>query len=222
VERWQLPLRAVALLGFVLIVWVMILFQSRGQILALGVGIAASVVHRRLRPAQALTGALLAGAALCIFSQTPAFEVFMKRFQEKNFGSDNPRLRQSGEALAYYLAEEPAAWLVGMGANAVDKTVGESPHNTWVRILAEQGILGVGLLAGIVAVSIRRAWRSEGAPQNLRFAILVFLVAGSMSVEPHFTVIFWICLALSAPVSSSDLVMQRNRMPSQEWAPGIV
>lgn len=198
------PLRGLFFLGFLLIVWTMLFFRSRGIIIALTAGLISSILHHGRHLRRVFAGIFLIGTLFYFFVKTPTYELLIERFQDPTMETASARTEILKMVFKHYFAQNPISWVFGWGLNDVWAKFSVSTHNTFVRILVEQGIVGLSLLTYIFALSIWQAWKNKDCSGNLQFALLIFLVVSAMSLEPHYQPFFWICLALAAPFRKLD------------------
>lgn len=199
-SRWVgIGWRLVALLCFALICKTILKFQSRGMALAILAGVAASLLYgRKGATKKALLGMILATIAYTVLSQVPAFELLLKRFGGERVETANGRLDLIRACLNLF-SLNPAGWPFGMGYDAITWNIAFSPHNSYVRILVEQGFVGLGLMLTVLAASAMSAWRRKDTIGQVRWSLLAFAGVAAMSIEPHLYTPFWLVLALAAP-----------------------
>jgi O-antigen ligase len=73
------------------------------------------------------------------------------------------------------------------------------PHNTWIKILAEQGIVGVAMFATLATMLVVAVWRSRHPLRRTALAALVAYAVGATFAEPlvilQVSTILWLTLA---------------------------
>lgn len=212
IGHWGVLLRGMSFLGFLVITWSIILFQSRGLALALIAGIICSIFYHKQRLGQILWGTILAGVIFYFFLQTPAYELLFKRFQDATVGTAGGRVGIFEMIFTHYSTQNPILWIFGFGANAIYSTLMVSSHNTFITILIEQGIVGLGFLMSILLLCSLQAWKRTDSVGAMQLSLLVFLIIGAMSIEPHRNPIFWICIALAAPFPLPTCTEKNKRL----------
>ena len=103
-----------------------------------------------------------------------------------------------------------------------------SSHNSYLQIALTFGIPALVLWAGIVASALVRAWRSWSRGGEPLGALMLALVAASLTFglvgDLGFNKFFWIMIALAAQTpmgtASPTMVARRGRVPSARVVPG--
>jgi putative inorganic carbon (HCO3(-)) transporter len=212
---------AVTLAG-TLCVTTVVLTMSRGALLALGaMVIVASVARGQIAllvgaVLLAVPGALLAGPE---FWQRLAEGATLAdrgagRLDILHVGSvivrEHPLIGVGlgGFPLVYYEYLAQAAGISWQHALAVAHTLEKAPHNIYLGVTAELGIVGLGLLVAAVAVHLRaalRAWRRLEAAHHPAAALVLAgaMALLAMAVQGAFFDVehrksFWLALGLAA------------------------
>jgi O-antigen ligase len=77
-------------------------------------------------------------------------------------------------------------------------TVATYSHNQWLSILAEQGIVGLSMILGIVLLTGATLWRSTHPLRATALAMLVAYMVGSLFInsgpDPQISSLTWIVL----------------------------
>jgi O-antigen ligase len=76
-------------------------------------------------------------------------------------------------------------------------TYGIDPHNTYLSILAETGIIGFILAFWIIGAFAYLLRKSKSQTAIIALCLLSFLSVASLSITTQFMKVFWLCLALS-------------------------
>lgn len=171
-----------------------------GSILALTAIAVMAIARSRLKVVPVVVVAIAAVVSVVTFSQLtgPAAAKYAGLFQDdpaQTFGKRN-FVVQDGIRIAL---DHP----MGIGAGGYEAETGlVYPHNAFVEITAEQGIIGLGLLLALMAAAF---WSSFRAPDGIRspetvlaIGLLIVLVADSM-VSQSFTQfrLLWFALGLA-------------------------
>jgi O-antigen ligase len=174
-----------------------VLTFSRGAIVTLAVGLVVLAFVRsvRLGIGVLVVGALVAGVVLPLFLEARLDASLGPNVVDLSAGltrSDETRLDAFLAGLRLFAAQP----VFGIGFGQFQTASGEFiidaattyPHNSAIRVLAEQGIVG-GLLAGAILVALARSiWRSLHPLRLTAIAVLSAYVAGSFVLEPFWSI----------------------------------
>jgi O-antigen ligase len=206
--------RLIALGSFAVLVTATVLTLSRAGWLTVAVLVLVAVItipQRRLKLAL-LAGAVIAGAAV---SRIPYVAIRLAHQLDPNF-RDNTfegRLRIWSDTL-HMLRDHP---LFGAGLRAYPKvmvpyvTGGRAlelyPHDVWLAMWSELGLLGLGAFIALMAILLWRGWRGFLTTSGFYRALLWGTAAGFVAIAVHgmfdtpyykndLAVEFWILAAL--------------------------
>lgn len=138
---------------------------SRGQVIAaVAAGFIFLPLARRVGNFKQFLG-LGVGAIVLYFVVTTAFSLFIGAENESRWQIEGmrdgmeTRLESVGTLMAAW-AENPAAWLLGLGSNAFNhhSQGGNYVHNMVIEILCEQGLIGFGLFVGALWFAVRAGY----------------------------------------------------------------
>jgi O-antigen ligase len=159
--------------------------QSRGALIALVVGVIALAFSRSRK-----TGliALLLGGALAVVAIPLLIELRLAQDAgldvisavERQGASDGYRLHAL-EAGAQAFLTSP---LFGVGLFRYTLETGFYPHNWFMRIISEQGLVGLTLAIGILVLAYRRFRSLSTLPRSIAMGLLAYAVAGGFFHEP--------------------------------------
>lgn len=146
---------------------------SRAGLLALGVGLIAALARRSLRAAGALAAAAVLAAVLI-------YPLFLQVRLGQTFGNSSPAaqavLAESDRLRSLMAASAIRAFLDAPIAGHGFATFGEispsysgqsiltSAHDLYLKVAAEQGIIGLGLLAALLISIAVPIWRAGDGP----------------------------------------------------------
>ena len=160
--------------------------QSRGGTIALLGAIVGLGFHRaRMRR----SGVLLVPMIVLTVGLTQVLSLiggFLDRFRIDDVETMADRMSVWREGLDAFLNASVVEKLLGRGLGAADFDTGLSPHNSGLRILLDQGLLGLALCAMLLIIALAGTWRRRDDVGVLQFGLLVFAVLGSLSIEPHY------------------------------------
>jgi putative inorganic carbon (hco3(-)) transporter len=232
---WDEPsgwLRAIAAYGLAVVLLALVFTYSRGGALALGLVLLLAVLHKRLKVRYFLLGLLvLAPLALTL---PPRFEGRLSTLNQLIFGPTAGGVH-ADSALEERILLQRAAWemfvdhpFLGVGpgnysehyevyARRVGSTVSSYedfdeqrfPHSLYLEIGAETGLVGLTLVACVVATtlfSFSSAARRFGHAGDVRSASVVSSLAlgcigyltTSLFLHGHYLRYFWLLVALAA------------------------
>ena len=203
--------RGAALIYLATVPVALLLTATRGALVA---GLAAAAIvpltlfrQSSLRP-YALTGVLLIVGLL-------AAVLFVPRYNWERMGSTVGELSGEGDETgtmlgrmrlwSYGLQAFPQRPLLGAGAGAYGAAVDSylrsngryiNPHNVWVGLLVEEGIIGLLLFAGIFGASAWTIFRSPPPYGALWAVLLLTWLVGGMSGNPETQKFSWVLFGL--------------------------
>lgn len=200
---------------------VVLLTGSRGALVAMSVPLAYLFWHRKDGAVRTLG---VAGAALFLFDFAFGYspvDVVASRAQDDTTATLGDRL-PIWEAGLRALVRDPLRLAIGQGAGAVDWFLGmyadhpkmgpdgvwrRNPHNAFLGLLVDTGIVGIAIGAGLLVELVRRARRLDAAEGAYgRVATLLFVLTASWTItvyrEIYFTMYASLVLAWLGPVTA--------------------
>jgi O-antigen ligase len=169
---------------------------SRGAIVTLTVGLVCLAFARSFRVGLvALAVGLLAATIIVPFFLEVRLDAALGPGTETTSGltiGDETRVDAFGAGLRLFAAHP----VFGVGFGQFQTASGEYlidamttyPHNSVIRVLAEQGVVGA-LMAGAVVLALARSlWRSVHPLRLTAIAVLVAYLAGSIVLEPFWSI----------------------------------
>ncbi len=203
-------MRAVGLLVAIVGLVLLVQFESRGMSVAVVGALAASLIHPSVKWRTRIASMALLGLLVLAVAHTPAYKSFMERWEDsETVKSGTGRSELWDAAWQQYNHSRVITHLVGFGYGTEiwhTKFSGLVPasqvstHNSFLRFLLDQGLLGAGLFCGVLAICAYHAWRRNDGIGHLRFVLLVFLVIACLSLDPHVVTEFWLAFALCLPL----------------------
>jgi O-antigen ligase len=169
---------------------------SRGAMLTIAVGLVAWAFARSTRLGLASIGVIVmvAAIALPMYIETRLDLTLGPRTDptESLTASDDSRTDAFGAGLRLF-ADAP---ILGVGFGQFSNASGEYligasttyPHNSAVKVLAEQGVVGVTLAVTVLVLVGRSVYRSRHPLRNAAWATLIAYLVGSMTLEPFWSV----------------------------------
>ena len=189
-RRWM------RILGYVLLVWALVLSESNGGVLALGLGISFLVMVRHYRrhgwPGVLATGLVIGLVAGTFFTVLPLNSIrqwalysgqpLLVNSIGRSGQSSNERSLLIQETIGLYKASHGVTGL-GPASTKPLLTTGLYPyaneaHNDWLAALVERGVLGLGALLLLAGCVIARAGPAVRRPLSAPMAAAVPAPAG--------------------------------------------
>lgn len=212
-HRLSFQARGIGLTLTVIGLLLLVQFQSRGMSVAVLAAFVASVVHSRMKlKTIVLTGGIL-GVLVVAVSQSPAAKGYWERWGDsETLASGSGRSALWRSSLHQYGESSLITRTIGFGygtelkRTAFDGSVKPSQistHNSFIRFLIDQGLVGLILFVLLFALCGYHAWRRQDEIGNLRFSLVFFLLVACLSLEPHLSTQFWIVVGLCAPLNFS-------------------
>ena len=153
-------------IGIILICLVaMIKSGSRGQLIAFSlVSTVWLPIMTRATSKKSIAISIVAFIAALMLSFVAVYLVdqlgWTNRWDLARLAEDNSgRLHFGLEMLKQNLKAGPAYWIFGLGTSSSFKFLGTYPHNIYLEVIAEEGLLGTILLGSIIVVSLRQGYR---------------------------------------------------------------
>lgn len=228
----RLALRWAALPAVAFLLAGLVATQSRGGLVAAVVAAAAALVLARRGRSWVLTGLLwVVGAAIVSYLVDPVAWQRLADFNESSGRSElwnvAWRIWQDHPVVGvgmHGFIDNAAAYVREIGPLEYATYIIEKPqvvHNTYLELLAEAGIVGFALYAGVVAACVRCAWRAaerfehlgDLAMATLSRAVIVAVVAmltAAFFISSETDQRLWVLLAMGPAL----LAAARRQAPS--------
>ena len=222
--RWRILGGAASLVGTV----ALILTGTRAAMLGLLCGVILLGVWMRPKiRAREVAAGLTAVALLAGFYFSPAGELLRARTTWSMAdwaGGARPFLWRDSIRMA------AARWLVGFGpetfsiwfpryqsvelARAYPSFYQESPHNIFLDVLTDQGVVGAGLFVAVTGLGFYAAWKARGNAEAkvLAAALVALVVCQQFTVFTAVTaVFFYVTIALLVSIAFAPEVLPASR-----------
>lgn len=192
IARWRLRVVLVPIMSLLLAA--LFLSFSRGGILTLAAGLVAWAFVRNLRLGIAVLMTLVVLAAIVypLFIETRLDLTVGPRSDRAGSLTANDTTRLDAFGAGFRLFEEAPVFGIGFGLYqyaSADFIIGASttyPHNAGIKVLAEQGIVGLVIAISVLALLGRSILRSTSPLRRTAWAVFVAYAVGSVFLEP-----FW-------------------------------
>lgn len=102
---------------------------------------------------------------------------------------------------------------VGSGGFRYATELGKAPHNTFLSVLVDLGVIGFSLLAAILAITISNALHQPKQESRLWLTVLMILVLGAMVHNAEGKKVVWLFLTMvtaSANLPNHHAVSRRH------------
>jgi hypothetical protein len=194
------------LLGLTL--YASLLLASRGVTVALALSLvvmAARVLHHPRRSVPLIIVAVL---GVVLLANLPGSTNLVERFGQSDVTSANGRVPLWNAAVQEVLGSSPLELLFGHGFNytliVTSRVVGflYSVHNTYLQLLLDVGLLGLGLFLSLHLMVLNALWRRSDALALYGVGTIVFLLFINLTLQAADGFLYWIalgtCLAAAA------------------------
>ena len=205
----------------------LILTLSRAGLLALGVGLIAALSRRSLRAAGALAGAAVIAAVLLypLFLQVRLGQTFgdsSAAAQAVLAESDRMRSLMAESAIRAFLD----APILGHGFATFNEispdysgqSILTSAHDLYLKVAAEQGIVGLGLLVALLISIVVPIWRAGDGPWLPSLAVVGAFAAFSVTSDTlgSAQAIVWAFFLMAAGVAEAAHVLDRRQPKARQ------
>ncbi len=96
---------------------------------------------------------------------------------------------------------------------------GLSPHNSYVHVLAETGLVGFALFMAMLISAFKNLWPHQSRDYNQRnsiqitwFIILIILCVGSITASDLGNKLLWVLLGISAVYANPNMVEEEDKL----------
>jgi len=203
-QKKSLWRRAMILFAILLCFYSVTLLASRGVSIAFLAGIVVVYGTSRWRAKTWLYLLCLAVIVLAVLPRLPGADSLINRFGQADMGTLNQRTiiwRGLWQALGNGSFLD---LLLGFGFRASEGIVASvtggvltSSHNGYLRILVDQGVIGLSIFLAMLALIVRRLWRER---RRCREALAIIVAMGVVNLSATTTdgFLFWISLGVVA------------------------
>lgn len=205
-KSWFLVI--VSIIGMIEL-WISLRGISRGVMLSLIIAVLTFFILNKKFKVFAITSILL---IILFFLFDDLINLFLLRFSEDKDGSG--RLELWGAAWNIMLDEGRV--LFGFGLNYPWwKTwnfghLYVSTHNSWLTLLLNVGLIGIGMLIVLIIKSIIKNFKANSTIAKIRLIMLAYLIVSSFTIEPMINSLGWILLAISTTYEINNVSFKSN------------
>ena len=207
-----------ALGGMALITATQLVVASRAAMVLFVIGALVQVL--RLARKFRLWIGLAFAAGVAILFASPAGIGFTSRLDNlREFGSLTIRIWYFREAWSRLLGTQPFGLGLGQGYAHADKLQGIDPHNYWLLLGGDLGIVGTALWAAVLVMLVRALWTLRDREQVHTLTLTVILANLHTLVEPTYQgvqyqlLFFWV-IAGAFAYSRADKGVLAHALPA--------
>lgn len=185
-----------------------LVLASRGTIIAISLTLLALFV-RELMQAKRRLGVF---AALLVVGTMgfilPGGQGLLERFEETGVDTGGGRTLIWSVVIDGIMVSRPSELLVGHGFGASRELVGarftslSSPHNAYLQVFFDLGLVGLVLFLALHGLVVVRAWSVPGREGAQMLGLVVFLLAVNLSITAQDNFLYWTALGLALAMSS--------------------
>jgi O-antigen ligase len=193
--------------------YAMLLLASRGMTIALGMALLFMVARVFTDPKRAIPLLLLGVVASVVVAGLPGSDMLVDRFNQGDVTSANGRLPLWQAGVQEIMSSSPMQLLFGHGMNysliVTSRVVGKlySMHNTYIQMLLEFGLVGLGLFISLHIAILRILWNDKRPLALYATSMIIFLLFAHLSVTIADDFLSWVVLGTMLSIAS---LTQRN------------
>jgi O-antigen ligase len=110
--------------------------------------------------------------------------------------------------------------ILGVGAGAIDRTIGGAVHNTFISVVTETGLIGLILFLSILGLVVDKMFRLPKTISAFWLTVFVTWVIGIVSLSWEFRKFTWIMLSFI--IMQSSFVEQENEQQENISSPKAI
>jgi O-antigen ligase len=210
--------RGAGWLALALGIYAMLLLASRGMTVALAMAFILMFARVLNNPRRSIPLILLATAGALVLASLPGSNNLAERFTQADVASANGRTPLWNAALREIETAPPAQLLFGHGINyswiVTNRVVGffYSVHNTYLQMVLEFGLVGLGLFLTLHFIPLVFLWRFKDALSLYGMGVVTFLLFSNLTNVASDAFFYWVTLGavLALAVWKHQSGMQRS------------
>lgn len=183
-----------------------LILASRGGVISVAVSVL-YLIRKSIFTKKAIYFGLSIFAIFLIFYYLGLFDLFLRRFQEDNLATAGSRTMIWSSLINEFVHRDLLSLLFGTGSTSswyISHSIGyiTSPHNNYLEILIDYGLIGFSLFWGIIVLIFSKCKNS------LSSAVIILIFTGSLSLSPFNYMIPWLFLLFAifySNISESEL-----------------
>jgi O-antigen ligase len=192
--------RLVGWLFLALGVYAMLLLASRGMTVALAMAFILMFARVLNNPRRSIPLILLATAGALVLASLPGSNNLAERFTQADVASANGRTPLWNAALREIETAPPAQLIFGHGVNysliVTNRVVGffYSVHNTYLQMVLEFGLVGLGLFLALHFIPLWFLWRFNDGLSLYGMGAVTFLLFSNLTNVASDAFFYWVTL----------------------------
>jgi O-antigen ligase len=173
--------------------------QSRGGVIVAGLSILGVALHQTRNSLIMSLIPIVLLALLINFTPSVVVDGLVSRFESSDVQGVSGRSGIWRDVISMYSRGSGVDMLLGKGAQSVEVDLSVSTHNSYLRILVDQGVLGLVAFITLLGVVLIRAWKRKDSIGTVQFGLIVLVIGSGISLEPHYYLAsWWLVLGLCA------------------------
>jgi O-antigen ligase len=150
---------------------------------------------------------LLGVVASVIVAGLPGSDMLVDRFNQGDVTSANGRLPLWQAGIQEVMSSSPLELLFGHGMNysliVTSRVVGKlySMHNTYIQMLLEYGLVGLGLFIGLHMFVLRILWTDKRPLALYATSMVMFLLFAHLSITIADDFLSWVVLGATLAIA---------------------
>jgi O-antigen ligase len=214
--------RVAGWLALALGVYAILLLASRGMTVALAMAFILMFARILNNPRRSIPLILLATAGALVLASLPGSNNLAERFTQADVASANGRTPLWTAAVREIQTSSPAQLLFGHGINyslvVTSRVVGflYSVHNTYLQMILEFGLVGLGLFLTLHFMVLRMLWRFDDGLSLYGVGAVTFLLFANLTTVASDDFFYWVTLGamLALAVWKHQVHAVQTRSPS--------
>jgi hypothetical protein len=188
--------------------YALLLLASRGITIALGMALLFMIARVFTDPRRVIPLLLLGVVASVIVAGLPGSDMLVDRFNQGDVTSANGRLPLWQAGIQEVMSSSPLELLFGHGMNysliVTSRVVGKlySMHNTYIQMLLEYGLVGLGLFIGLHMFVLRILWTDKRPLALYATSMVMFLLFAHLSITIADDFLSWVVLGTTLAIAS--------------------
>ncbi len=217
--------RLVGWLALAIGIYAMLLLASRGMTVAVAMALILMFARILNNPRRSVPLILLAAAGAIVLASLPGSSNLAERFTQADVASANGRTPLWSAAIREIETSPPGQLLFGHGINysliVTSRVVGflYSMHNTYLQMILEFGLVGLGFFLGLHIIVMRLLWRFNDALSLYGVGAVTFLLFSNLTSVAADAFFYWVTLGAMLALA---VWRQHYGLPQETLQPTLV